>query len=269
MKTPSPTLRAPATGLALVTLLSLCGGAQAQMSLPTQPNKSAWEVRGGLSVLSIPSYPGAKKSRALPFPDFSATYKDTFFIDFVEGLGAKIEPLPGLTLKASLGLNPDSRRVKDDARFKGLKDIKETGALNLTLEYKLGDAFVLSTLRNRLGNSDSSGLTVGTDLGYNVINSDITQVGLGLHAKAMNAAYAKTFFSISDAQSAASGLRVYKAGAGLQSAGVFAQLVQGVSKDWLASGRVEVLQLRGDAANSPATVQKRQTTFIVSALRSF
>jgi MipA family protein len=269
MKPQTPALGARATGLALVGLLNLCGAAQAQMSLPTQPSKSAWEVRGGLSVLSVPSYPGAKKSRALPFPDFSATYKDTFFIDFVEGVGAKIEPLPGLTLKASLGLNPDSRRAKDDVRFLGLKDIKEAGALNLALEYKRGDAFVLSTLRNRLGNSDSNGLTVGTDLGYNVINSDITQLGLGVHAKAMNAAYAKTFFSVSEGQSAASGLRAYKAGAGLQSAGVFAQLVQGVSKDWLVSGRIEVLQLRGDAANSPATVQRRQTTFIVSALRSF
>lgn len=255
-------------GLTMLSSLALCGVAHAQTA-GTPLAKGDWELRGGLTLVSSPKYPGAKKYGVLPLPYLSATYKDTFFINFEDGLGAQFRPAEGLTLKAALGVSTDMRRAKDDARLQGLKDIKATGALNLKLDYRLGDAFLAGAMRRRLGDSDSRGTTFDTDLGYNLVASGATRVDLGVSVKAMDKAYAKTFFSISDAQSAASGLAAFKADGGLQSAGVFAQVVYGVSQDWTVFGRAELLRLRGDAASSPVTVQKRQTTFIVNASRSF
>jgi MipA family protein len=268
-RTPSVPRQSLLSRLVVITKLGFCVAAQAQSAAPAQPAKGDWELRGGLTLVSTPSYPGAKKNRTLPLPSFSAIYKDTFFIDFDEGLGVQMQPAAGLMLKAALGYSTDTRRAKDDVRFQGLKDIKATGALNLKLDYKLGDAFLAGAVRSRLGNSDSRGTTMDTDLGYNLIAGGAMRVDLGVHAKAMDKSYAKTFFSISEAQSAASGLAVFKADGGLQSAGVFAQVVYGVSQDWTVFGRAELLRLRGDATNSPVTVQKRQTTFIVNASRSF
>jgi MipA family protein len=244
------------------------GTAMAQVS-PGAPAKSDWQLSGGVAVIAAPRSIGSDKTRYLAVPTFDVRYQDWFFIDPIKGIGVQAKPAQGFTASAALGISLDSRRAKDDRRYQGLGDIKEAPALILGLEYELGDAFVSTSLKSRLGSSGRRGTTIDADLGYNILATRSALLGIGATAGAMDSTYARNFLGVSAAQSSASGLTEFNATSGIQRAGLFAQVVYRVSDDWTVFSRLEAAQLRGNAARSPIVESKRQTTFIVSALRAF
>lgn len=255
--------------LALASLGGTTGIANAQSSAPTSAGQSEWQYRLGAAVIAAPRSIGSSKTRYLAVPTFEVKYKDLFFIDPIKGIGVQTKPAEGFTASAALGISLDSRRAKDDRRYQGLGDIKEAPAVILGLEYELGDAFVSTGLKSRLGSGTRRGTIVDADLGYNILATREALLSVGATVRGMDRTYARNFLGVSATQSAASGLTQFNAGSGIQRAGLFAQVVYRVSDDWTAFSRLEAAQLRGDAGRSPIVERKNQTTFVLSAQRAF
>jgi MipA family protein len=230
---------------------------------------AGWQFGLGAGLIAAPRSVGSERTRVLVVPIPEARYQDWLFIDPIRGLGVQAQPAGGLSVSAAVGVSLDSRRAKDESRYTGLGDIKEAPALILGLDYRVGAAFLGSRVRSRLGSDNGRGSTADIDLGYNAITSRAAVLGVGVTARAMDGTYARNFFGVNAAQAAASGLQRFSAGSGLQRAGLFAQAFYRISDDWSMFGRLEATQFSGDAGSSPLVVQKRQTSFIVSARRTF
>jgi MipA family protein len=260
--------RSLAPSLLVAALLAAAAPALAQSTASSTP-KSDWQYSLGAAVIAAPRSIGSDKTRYLAVPTFEVKYKDFFFIDPIKGIGAQLKPLEGLTASASLGINLDSRRAKDDPRYRGLGDVREALAQNLSLEYEIGDAFIATSASIRLGSRDKRGSTFDADLGYNLPATKSLFASVGLTARAMDSAYARNFLGVSAQQAAASGLPRFTAQSGVQRAGAFVQTVYRISDDWTAFGRLEATRLRGDAARSPIVERKGQTSILLSARKAF
>ena len=237
---------------------------------PASPNAASdWTFNVGAAVIAAPRYVGSSSTRIIAIPTFDIKYRDWLFINPVKGVGAEVELLEGLKGSASIAASLSERKAKDDARFKGLGDIGAAAAIRLGLEYELGNAFVSGKLMSRLGSSNGRGTLFEAEAGYNVWASREGVLGLGLQAKAMDSKYAQNFFGVTAGQAVASGLQAFEAGSGLQSAGPFAQLLIPISKDWTFFSRAEYMRLRGDAAASPITQKRGQTSLFATVSRSF
>jgi MipA family protein len=255
----------------LLAVLATAAGAAAAQPTPgsSAARDSEWQYSLGAAVIAAPQSLGSQKTRYLAVPTFDIKYKDFFFIDPIKGIGVQTTLAEGLKASASFGLNLDSRRAKDDARYQGLGDIREALAQNLLLEYEIGDAFVSAGVSIRLGSRARRGTTFDMDLGYNLLAAKSGLLSAGITAKAMDSTYARNFLGVNAEQSAASGLPQFSAGAGLQRAGVFVQAAYRISDGWSAFARLEATRLRGDAARSPIVERKGQNSFLLSALKAF
>ncbi|MGH6828735.1 MAG: MipA/OmpV family protein, partial [Rhizomicrobium sp.] len=70
-----------------------------------------------------------------------------------------------------------------------------------------------------------------------------------------DSSYMQTFFSVNPVDSAASGLPLFDAGSGMESAGVAFSLDQFLSRKWSVGLRLHYGRLVGDAAKSPVVAQ--------------
>lgn len=267
MNANSSTSTIPALFLALVS-----AGAQAQTSPSSaMPAKSTsdWNYSLGAAVISAPRFVGSDTQRTMVVPNFQARYKDWLFIDPIRGIGVQTQLNGDLGASAALAIDLASRKRKDDARLTGLGDISESAALRIGLDYKPGDAFINATMVSRLGKSNGRGTLFEADIGYNVLKSRSALVGVGLNLKGMDSTYARNFFGVSAAQSAASGLPVFNADSGLQSMGPFVQAVVPLSERWIFFGRAAYSKLRSDAAASPITQDRSQALLLATVSYRF
>jgi len=260
-----PTLCVLAAALSASTI-----HAQSTDRPPASPTAASdWTFSAGAAVIAAPRYLGSSDTKIIAIPTFDIRYRDWLFINPVRGVGAEVQLLEGLKGSASIGASLSERKAKDDARLKGLGDIGAAAAVRLGLEYDFGNAFVRGKLMSRLGSSNGRGTLFEAEAGYNVWASRAGVIGLGLQARAMDRKYAQNFFGVSSGQALASGLPAFEAGSGLQSVGPFAQLFVPISKDWWFFGRAEYTRLRGDAATSPITQSRVQTSVLATVSRRF
>lgn len=228
-----------------------------------------WNFAAGLGVATLPRFPGAKQSRVLPIPVLSASYKDLFFADTVKGLGVQGEVADGLTLSASVGVSTDERRPKDSDRLQGLKNIGMAPDIMLGAHYAFDRAFVDLGLSERVGRQDRRGGIASLELGYNLLAGPVSNLAVGVNAHAMDKNYARNFFAIDSQQSAASGLPVHDAKAGLKDVGLFVQGQYQIDKNWSLASRVAANKLEGSAARSPVVEKRLQPSLFVSVSRAF
>ena len=213
--------------LVTAVALGVAGQGRAADTPPGTPSDDRasrdWQGSVGAAAVSFPRYPGSDRQRTLVVPSFEVRYRDWFFIDPVKGIGFRNTIADGLTLSTSLALDLASRRAEDAPRLIGFRDIGETFALRLGVEYELGPAFVNAALLSRLGREYRRGTSLETDAGWNVVASEAGVYGVGVNLRAMDDTYARNFFGVDDRQASTASLRRFDASGGLLSAGVFAQ----------------------------------------------
>ncbi len=202
-------------------------------------------------------------------PTIGARYRDWFFADPVKGVGVTTRWSDRLSGNAALGIDFTSRKGRDERRLAGLGDVSVAAALRVGVDYRLGKAFASTKLTSRLGPSNGRGMLFDADIGYNAFASRAALLSMGLTATAMDNRYARNFFGVSAEQSVASGLPAFTASGGLQSAGPFVQAVVRISDKWAFFGRAAYGRLRGDAATSPITEARSQTSVVTVISRNF
>ncbi len=205
----------------------------------------------GLGGRVRPRYLGSDEYIVTPFPVISVDYLSIPGLFTVGGS----DRVGGLTFGPSFGL-VGSRDAGDDSDLTGTRDLDETYELGLRVgyEYALDPVYgveVYGALRGAFG--EARGVT--GDLGVDAIArpTEILELKFGPRASFASSDYVSTYFSVSPAESAASGGRLdaFEADGGFTSVGLETSMRYEFRPNWFARAEASYDRLVGDAADSP------------------
>lgn len=255
---------------ALVSALSV--GAQAQEG--AQARADRWQFTAGIGMAVSPRFPGSDDTKVRAVPLLSADYGH-YFVGAVPvaglpaGVGMYLIRTENWKLGAALGASIGKpRREADAPRLAGLGDIDGTALASLFGSYNQP----LYSLRANLvsdvgGNGQGLRMEVDAEGRYVVNPSLVLSAGPGLTWT--NNSYTRTFFGVTAAQSAASGLPKYDTGSGINSVSFSVGANYRLTPQWGLSTRLTARRLQGDAVDSPITEDRMQNSIALFASYRF
>ncbi|MDI4632819.1 MipA/OmpV family protein [Pelomonas sp. V22] len=272
---------------ALLAGLGLCAWNSAEAAEAAEADEPAWQLRWGGAVASWPRFPGADKSRLMVLPLFEAQHRKGFFASSLRGVGWEFRLGELGRISVAGGFDARERRSKDDPRAKLLGEHKMRPALLVAADLQLGPAYLelnaVDRLRTRSREIDTGfgkyvshykehgdGATVDLEVGLGLMRSERVQLRGGLRMAAMDSRFARNFYSVPAevGKAMTPPLKPFQAGSGAMSAGLGLQAQVQLDKDWHFSARMMLDQLRGDAAASPLTQQRKQPSLMMSFSRA-
>jgi MipA family protein len=212
-----------------------------------------WDVLIGPVVLYTPSFEGAKRMKFVPLPMISAKFYDRISVSPL-GVTVRAYENSGFTLDVKGGLEM-GRNEDDDNHLEGLGDVKSGGVFGTTLGYQIGPAEVYASIDKTIGGSEGLTGTLGAKVSHQY---DRFLFSLGASMTLADENHVDSYFSVTQKQSARSGLAAYDAGAGIKRFDVEASVIYLINENWLVRSQVGVGFLTGDAADSPVTQRKVQ-----------
>lgn len=248
---------------------TLIGPAALAQEAVVEPS-GTWKFNAALGLASRPEYPGSADTKTSAFPMLSANY-DRYFIGGLPeagvpvGLGVNLVQDAHWRMGLGLGVDLDKpREESDSARLQGMGDIDGTthGAVFASYSdswWKVGGNVV----------TDLAGKNQGTraSLNFEVKYSPMARLELsaGPSVTWADSKYAQTFFGVTAAQSASSGLSPYTAKSGINQVNFNIAARYQLNQQWGLGARFSAGTLRGDAVDSPITEKKSQNTLAVFA----
>lgn len=219
----------------------------------------------GLGAGAIPSYEGSDNYRFIPTPLVRGrldgfgfnTVGTHLYIDLVRDLQGKVDVQAGPVI----GVNPNRTGGIGDRRVRALGDLDmaveaggyvgvvKTGvatpfdslAFNISYQRDLGDTHDSFVMRPQLAYVRPLNLK--------------TAVRVSVDAEIVGDGYARTYFGVTPAGAAASGLRAYKLNGGLKDIGITLGASRALSgtllKGWSVFGLAGYNRVLGDFADSP------------------
>ena len=222
-----------------------------------------WQVTLGTGSLVTPSYEGDDDYDVMILPNIQLRYEDRFFASVQEGAGYNLLRAGNFTA-GPIGRIKFSRKEDGDQTFTisgsktddllGLGDVNTTLELGGFLRYRSGPFSAGAELRQAVSGHD--GLVMNIDMN---VSGRITTFGppviwsAGPRLKIVDDNYNTAYFGVNPAQSSASGLPVYEAGAGLHSFGVGALAFLPLDRkgQWSLVAFTGYDRLTGDVGDSP------------------
>jgi outer membrane protein len=243
-------------GFAAVIATCLAASAAAGETEPAPVSLSDWTVTIGVESRVMPVYEGSSNSMYQPFPLFDIRHSDTPSTFRSSRDGASIGILEtdqfrfGPTLKFRL-----PRREDSDPSLRGLGNINWAVEAGGFAEYWPAK-WLRTRAELRQGFDGHHGLV--SDLSADWVMPVTKQMTLsgGPRMTLSSSEAMSPYFSITEAQSLASGLPVFDAKGGLRSYGAGVQARYEISKVWATYSFIEYSRLAGDAADSPLITQR-------------
>ena len=230
-----------------------------------------WDVTIGAGVGYGSAYEGSDEREVSPIPILDVTYNNRFFLSTQRGLGAyavnhdddRDGGSGGLVEEYFLGVSarPDFGRAEDDDdRLRGMGDVDLTAEIGAFGGFGVGPvefegeiyhdvADGHGGLRGEISASVGGGLPSGFAL------------EAGPFASFGDSTYLESYFGVTDAQSARSGLARYDAGSGLYAVGVEAMARYQFDDHWAVGSIAEYARIVGDAADSPIVEEENSFEF--------
>ena len=236
--------------------------AQESMDVPSDD----WRFSAGLGVVSHPQYPGSSDTKTSTLPSFSANYGRYFIGGLTDagvpfGVGANIIQNDHWRLGVGLGIDTNSpRQESDSSHLQGMGDIDATTRGALFASYSQSWWIVAGNLVTDLGGKDQ-GSRGALELEVSYHPTQRLELSAGPGIAWADSKYNQTFFGVTVAQSARSGLPSYTADAGINALNFNIGARYALSPQWGLGARFTASSLRGDAGDSPITQQKSQNTF--------
>jgi MipA family protein len=207
----------------------------------------------GLAAQYGPEYPGSGKSSVSPSPLIERLSEDeVFYADLQTG------PRIGLTEDSpvELGLAIDFRSGRDRADLD--ESLRGLGEVDLAIEVGGYVAWELESFLLRMDAltdvSDAhGGFIVTPAVEWYSDASQRSRINLGLGLDWTSKDYQRSYFGVSGAQTAATGLASFNASAGLSRAFIQAGLAFDLNRDWAISSVLGYSRWLGDAKDSPIT----------------
>lgn len=255
--------------LALVVMSSRALAADAVSELAPEPSfdskrfdpqqaEPKWGLIVGAGAMYEPEYEGGKDFKVSPVPAIIITYDDWLRID-PRGVSVRVFEHNGFSLAGKVGY--EMGRDEDDAvRLRGLGDIDFAATVGAKAAYKWEGLEVYAEVDQTIDGSESLIGKFGAEITAPVTERFI--VAAGISATVANDKHMESYFGVTAAQSAASGLSQYDAGAGLKRVDVTASATYMLTENWLVRGEAGVGFLMGDAADSPIVEEKVQPSFM-------
>lgn len=205
-----------------------------------------WNVVIGAGGLYAPKFEGSDEFEIQPFPMFSATIGEHITVD-PRGISINVYNYQSFNFSTKVGY--DLGRKEDDSdHLEGLGDIDAGAVVGGKLAYELGPVELYTSFDKTIGGSDGLVGTVGANISHSY-NQFLFSAGAS--ATWADANHMDSYFGVTAAQSARSGLAAYDAGAGFKRVDFEASVTYMTQKNWLVQGQVGIGYLVGDAADSP------------------
>lgn len=223
-------------------------------------------IRVGLGPVFAPAYEGSDDYKIKAAPLISLRYKDLIRVDNNrvrvnvfgnDGLFRSENFKAGPLVRLNFG-----RDESDSPDLLGLGEVGTSIELGLFASYTAGPVRFRVRGRQDVA-SGHSGMTLTTDLGVAIYRSDRLAVTGSLGTTWADGDYMDSFFSVTPAQSATSGLAVFDATSGLKDISLSFGSNYAVSDKWALVGNIGYSKLLSDAKNSPiVSVQGSSNQFL-------
>lgn len=221
---------------------------------PAEPAKKDWNIRLGAGALYQPEYEGSDEYEIKPLPMVMISYRDMVFLRGPM-LGANVLTWRGPRPSDKLQVGPLVRyqfgRDEDDSDdLRGMGDIDAAVELGGFVTYSVGPWSTGLTLFHDVSGSHD-GLTAKLSGGHRLPLGPKLTLRSEISATWADDNYTETFFGVTAAQSARSGLREYRPEGGIKDAGLTFDLDYTLTENWGVTGRLGYKRMLGDAADSP------------------
>ena len=206
-----------------------------------------WNVVIGAGGIYAPKFEGSDEFEFQPFPMFSATFGEHVTVD-PRGISINVYNHQRFSFSAKVGYDP-GRKEDDSDHLQGLGDIDAGAVVGGKLAYGLGPVELYTSFDKTIGGSDGLVGTVGANISHSY-NQFLFSAGASAIWADSN--HMDSYFGVTAAQSARSGLAAYDAGAGFKRVDVEASVTYVTQKNWLVQSQIGIGYLVGDAADSPS-----------------
>lgn len=214
-----------------------------------------------------PAYDGADTQRGELVPVIRYL-GEPWFIRSTQGVlegGLRTELAPGLHAGAQLAYEP-GRKARESAflESRGIADVDIGASIGAQLEWdhKIGRAPITLLARLRQHIESDRGAQADLRLSVGVFQRGRFAAGVFTQATWANAKSTRSFYGVTPAQSAVSGLPVYAPGSGVLFSSFGVLWSVDLTRDWVIVGSTEARHLRGDAKESPLV--ERSTNYYSS-----
>jgi outer membrane scaffolding protein for murein synthesis (MipA/OmpV family) len=209
---------------------------------------SKYSVRVGPGVLYSPDYEGSSNYKLRLVPAIDLRWKNVaYFHD--KSLRINLLKLPWMRVGPILTYSP-GRKESDNPNLQGLGNVGkglEVGGFGESVVRPFAVRFdIQKEVAGGYG-----GVTSHVEMGFMLHKDEKLSVVAGSRISFASKNYMSSFFGITPAQSAASGIPVFNAGAGVKDAGVGLLSNYLINDSWSAGNVVGCSRLLGDAAQSP------------------
>ena len=243
----------------------------ASVGVPGEASSGNWGYGLGLGVAAVPDYEGSEDYKAAPLPIAQVQKGYQYGQLFGSKLTSNLMPYPNFRL----GLVVDYLSKRDDVKNNRVDKLKAVdaalmlgGLVGYDLQLNRGTlGFEVEWTHDVIDGND--GWLLQPEVRYRrELNKD-----WGLHvASTLTYAsdnYMNSYFSISPADSARSGLATYHASSGIKDIGVNMALSHSFTKHWAAGGLVAYKRLLNDAEDSPVTKVGDENQYVVGLFFSY
>lgn len=205
-----------------------------------------WNVTLGGGVLYLPEYEGSDEFRVLPFPLFSASYRDTIHID---PTGVEVDLYKWNGFRVAVKGGYELGRQEDDSDYlRGLGDVDPGGVVGGSISYQMGPLEAYAELDKTIGGSDGLTAKAGVEVSHRyerfVFSGDVS-------ATWADDQHMQAYFGITPGQSANSGLSEYEAEAGIKRVDIGASVTYMLTDTLFLTGSGGAGVLVGNAKDSP------------------
>lgn len=208
---------------------------------------SDWDVMVGAGAIYAPKFEGSDEFEIIPVPLISATF-GRVTVD-PDGLTVNVLESNGFKFTLNGGYEFGGGRKESDSRhLRGLGDVDAGAIVGGQLSYEMGPMEFYAKVDKTIGGSESLLGEVGANVSHHV---DRFILSAGASATFADDNHMDSYFGVTAAQSARSGLRQYDASAGLKRFDLEASVTYMATENWFVTGQAGVGFLTGDAKDSP------------------
>jgi len=236
---------------------TVCSAALLGQPAMAQDRLFSFSLTGGANV--APSYFGADSYRVSPGGSFGFTGLRFGNVQLGDPVGPR-QFAPGTGIRGAFRYIP---KREGKAELAGLDDVKAALELGLGLQHTWEFWQVYGELRHGVIGHRALAGEIGVNALYRGESGLV--VHAGPRAEFGNSRFTRTYFGVTAAEEARSGLGAYRPGGGIYSVGFEVGAYQPLSADWGITGSVRFDRLRGDAAASPVVRQGSRNQFTARA----
>ena len=216
-----------------------------------------YSIGGGIGVK--PDYEGSSDYEFVPLPAGSARFGNGMYIQLL-GLNLRANVIPSNMWR--LGPVYNYRQERSDVennRVDDMKNISDANELGIFGGFEWNNWFVFLDILGDTGNA-YNGWYATLKGGYNYVISKAWMLSMGAHTTYADDDYMQTYFGVSAADSARSGLKRYNADGGMKDVGIDLGLNWNFASSWDLRGIASISQLIGDADDSSPVVNEGSET---------